>query len=117
MIDIISNSNIKNNSDLVHNLNSINITYDFCLISFDVTSIFTRVPVNKLLNFLREELPRRNFPIPAAKIIELIKLCIVDIKFQCSGNFYKQIFGMGNPLSPVLCNILWNFLKLRFYLE
>ena len=48
----ISNSNIKNNTNLVHKLNSINITYDFSLISFDVTSLFTRVPVNKLFDFL-----------------------------------------------------------------
>ena len=116
LVGTISNSNIKNNTDLVHKLNSINITYDFSLISFDVTSLFTRVPVNKLLEFLREELPRHIFPIPAAKIIELIRLCIVDTKFQCGGNFYKQIFGMGmgNPLSPVLSNIFMEFFEITF---
>ena len=116
LIGTISSSNIKNNVDLVHKLNTINITYDFSLISFDVTSLFTRVPVNDLLDFLRGELPKHNFSIPAAKIIELIKLCIIDTKFQCGGKYYKQIFGMGmgNPLSPVLSNIFMEFFEITF---
>ena len=117
LIGSISNSNIVNNVDLLDKLARIEFNYDFKLVSFDVTSLFTRVPICDLLEFLTEELLKHDFPIDSDNIIELIKLCIVDAKFQFTGSFYKQTFGMqmGNPLSPVLSNIFMEFFFRKFY--
>ena len=104
----ISDSHIKNNVDLVQKLNHLDLNLDnFKLISFDVKSLFTKVPVNDLLDFLVDELPKYNFDLDSFKIIELIKLCILNCKFSFNDQFYEQIFGMamGNPLSPLLANI------------
>ena len=102
----ISSYNIKNNVHIIHRLQAIDVTYDFCLISFDVRS---------LLAFLSEELPEHNFPISADKLMDLVKLCFVEKIFQCSGRFHKQIFGKGmeNPLSPVLSNILMEYFETK----
>ena len=111
----ISNSNIKNNVDLVDKLNNLNLNFSFKIVSFDVTSLFTKVPVDDLLDFLKEELESKNLPLPAITVIELIKLCIKDSKFIFNGKFYSQKFGMamGNPLSPLLSNLYMEFFETK----
>ncbi|XP_076031987.1 uncharacterized protein LOC143019896 [Oratosquilla oratoria] len=56
----ISEANVKNNTDLINKLNRLEIDYDFKIITFDVTSLLTRVPVNDLLEILTEELSHHN---------------------------------------------------------
>ena len=115
IIGTISNSNVKNNVDLVDRLNNLNLNFDFKIVSFDVTSLFTKVPVDDLLEFLKEELDKIALPLPSSSIIDLIKLCIKDSKFGFNGKFYSQKFGMamGNPLSPVLSNLYMEFFEAR----
>ena len=90
-------------------------SYDYILVSFDVTSLFTKVPINDLLNFLKPELDNNseNFPLNSDTIIELIKICVIDSKFTFNEKYYKQKFGlsMGNPLSPVLSNLYMEFFE------
>lgn len=113
LIGTISNSNIKNSVDLVGKLKNLNINHDFKLVSFDVQSLFTKVPVDDLLNFLSDTLDSTPLPFPKDVIIELIKLCIKDCKFEFNGKYYAQQFGMamGNPLSPVLSNLYMEFFE------
>ena len=97
----ISSSNIKHNVDLVEKLNNLNINYPFKMISFDVVSLFTKVPVDDLLEYLSEFLSNFDLELPTESIIELIKLCICDSVFTFEDKFYVQKFGMamGNPRS------------------
>ena len=115
LVGNISHTTVKNNVDLVEKLNDVNVNFDFKLVSFDVTSLFTRVPVHDLLSFLSEELDNFDLPFPSDMIIELIKLCIIDSKFVFQEKFYIQKFGMamGNPLSPVLSNLYMEYYEKR----
>ena len=82
--------------------------------SFDVVSLFTKVPIDDLLSLLPElnklDLPHSNYV-----IIELIKLCKKDCKFEFNSKYHAQKFGMamGNPLSPVLSNLYMEFFESR----
>ena len=85
------------------------------MVSFDVVSLFTKVPVNDLLDFLKEELENYDLPLSITKIIDLVRLCIIDCKFCFNDEFYVQKFGMamGNPLSPDLSNIYMEYFEKR----
>ena len=114
LLGSISESHIKNSTDLIDKLNKIPYHYNkFKLISFDVCSLFTKVPVNDLINFLSNELNIKPLPFNTHKIIRLIKLCTLNNKFVFNDVFYEQCFGMamGGPLSPLLANIYMEFFE------
>ena len=62
------------------------------LTCFDVNSLFTKVPIDDLLQFLSDKLHDIYLPIANNIFISLIRLCIVDNTFTFNGCFYKQIF-------------------------
>ena len=67
MVGTISDSNIKDNVDFVNKLNNTSISFEFKIVSFDVTSLFTKVPVDDLLPSLSVVLPNYNLPLPSEK--------------------------------------------------
>ena len=114
LVGTISTSHIRNSCDLVEKLKSVRQS-NFQLISFDVNSLFTKVPVHDLLEFLREILENYDLPVDSDICIKLIELCVVDNVFSAEGEFYKQTFGfaMGNPLSPILSNLYMEYFETR----
>ena len=113
----ISGSHLTNNMDLINKLKQIEIDCNSRLISFDVTSLFTKVPIDDLLHFLYSELTQFNLPLSNYITINLIKLCVSNCKFVFNNEFYVQKFGMamGNPLSPLLSGLYMEFFE-RLYL-
>ena len=80
------------------------------LLSLDVVSLFTNVPVNYALESIKlrwveiqqfTTVPEQNFMI-------MLELVLSSTFFAYKGRFYKQRFGlpMGSPLSPVVANIV-----------
>ena len=116
LLGTISGSHIYNSQDLVDKLNTITFCPTDSLVSFDVCSLFTKVPIDSILEYLSNELVHHELPLPVSHIISLTRLCICDCKFIFNGEFYQQIFGMamGNPLSPLLSNLYMEFFEKRF---
>lgn len=104
----IYSAHIVNSVDFANKISRINLNTGKML-SLDVDSLFTRVPIEDILAILEEKLPDLNLdlPISLSKFIKLIKLCISDSVFRVGDDYYRQVYGMGmgNPLSPILCNL------------
>ena len=68
------------------------------LVSFDVVSLFTKVPIKEALEHIAETF--------SPDITNLFRHCLTTSYFQWNGNFYQQDDGvaMGSPLSPVIAN-------------
>ena len=76
------------------------------LVSFDVKSLFTNVPVDDALVAIEQVMKSINdedLPIPKEDYLKLVKLCMKFGCFSYNDEEYVQISGlaMGSPLSPV----------------
>jgi retron-type reverse transcriptase len=79
---------------------------DGTLISFDVVSLFTKIPLNEAILVVKEVID-----LETAKLAEV---CLCSTFFSYQGEFYEQTSGvaMGSPLSPIVANLFMeNFEK------
>ena len=114
-VGTVSDSFILNSEDLTNKIKTLNLNYRYKLVSFDVKSLFTNVPLDDILNFLPEIIGEELDGIPCTKIVELIKLCVENSCFTFNGEFFSQTFGiaMGNPLSPILANLYMEYFETK----
>ena len=111
LVGQISSSNVSNSVDLIDKIRD---HHEPCkLISFDVNSLFTKVPVQDVLSFINNDLHKLDLPVSNDVFLKLIELCVLDSVFSAQGKFYRQTFGfaMGNPLSPVLSNLYMEYFE------
>ena len=87
------------------------------LISFDVVSLFTKIPVDLAVKVAEERLREdaslgQRTSLPVEDIIHLLSFCLKTMQFTY-GTYYQQVFGtaMGSPVSAVIANMVmetWN---------
>ena len=105
-------SYIKNTKELIDKLKEVEIGVDEVLMSFDVQSLFTSVPVNDALAAVSKRLRnddsvKQRTGMADETIMTSLKLCLGITAFQFRGNPYELEDGpaMGSPVSPVVANI------------
>ena len=84
------------------------------MVSYDVTALFTCIPVNEMINIIEERL-HNDATLPTCKrtnlsmdqIVELLRFLLTTTYFQYGGEFYNQLEGaaMGSPISPLTAYI------------
>ena len=84
---------------------------DVYLCSFDISSLFTNVPLKETIGICAEALckdPSSAPPIPQAVFIEVMESATSSVEFSFNNTMYKQTDGvaMGSPLDPALANWL-----------
>ena len=86
--------------------------YDI-LVSYDVSSLFTNVPLNETIEIQAEKAftnnwfnETHNLDITKSDLTELLRLATKDQLFQFDGRLYEQVHGvaMGSPLGPLMAN-------------
>ena len=93
------------------------------MVSFDVRSLFTNVPLNKTIDICLDRLyrgdPGIKPSIPEDTLRELLKLCVCENTFVLNGKIYQQIDGvaMGSSLGPLLANIYMAHLEEEYFLK
>ena len=83
-----------------------------CLSSYDVTSLFTSVPIDPALNIIKDLLEKDEklndrTALLVQDIIELLGFCLHNTYFSFQNKFYEQIesAAMGSPVSPIVANL------------
>ena len=109
---------VMNSTKFVERLQEARIGPEDLLVSFDVTSLFTQVPIDEALEVVRARLTKDptlmdRTCIPVPQLVELIELCLRSTYFQFQNNFFEQIDGtpMGSPLSPIIANLFMEDLE------
>ena len=84
------------------------------LVSFDVESLFTNVPVEEFITIIKGRLQHditveKRTSLSRNTIVDLRNLCLrfTYFQFQYQGEFYQHIdkAAMGSPVSPIVANI------------
>ena len=86
------------------------------MISFDVRSLFTNVPLDETIATILQKVyveKKIKTSIPKPILKELLLLYTKHLHFRFNGKIYTQIDGvaMGSPLGPLLANIFMISLK------
>ncbi|XP_018346175.1 PREDICTED: uncharacterized protein LOC108750859 [Trachymyrmex septentrionalis] len=110
-------SHIKNSFELVEKLKRLHTTDQYKLISLDVKSLFTNVPVDIAIDCINEHWTyvAGDCPLPREEFVGAIRFILDSTFFSFNNNFYKQSYGtpMGSPLSPVIADLTGRKLKTR----
>jgi hypothetical protein len=89
---------IINSKAFIQKLHTINLQEADILVSFDIASLLTKVPLEDTLQLLSEHV--HNYT------IALIRQVLTTAYFLYDGTFYDQSdsVAMGSPLAPVIAN-------------
>ena len=103
---------IVNSEDFVNKIAELEVPPGQKLVSYDVSSLFTSIPINEAIPVVRaklesdQSLPDR-CPLDISQLSVLLEMCLSSTYFTFQGEFYKQKKGaaMGSPISPVVANL------------
>ena len=89
-----------------------------CLSSYDVSALFTSVPVDPALNIIKDLLEKdhtlkERTVLAVSDIILLLEFCLKNTYFSFQDQFYEQVEGaaMGSPVSPIVANLYVEYLE------
>ena len=87
---------------------------DDLLVSYDVSSLFTNVPVDETIRILVDKAFEREWfntkyhlHLKRSELTTLLNLAVKNQLFQLDGQLYEQVdgVGMGSPLGPLMANV------------
>ena len=86
------------------------------MVSFDVSSLFTNVPLNETIDLCCEMWQNNvssNTTLDVVAFRKLLKFATSNVRFLFNENWYEQIDGvaMGSPLAPTLASIFLSKLE------
>ena len=114
-----SSHHVHNTRDFIEYIKDVRLRQGECIISYDVTALFTSVPIQPVLNIIQQRLAKekdlqKRTSMTIKQIISLLEFCLNSTSFDSQGQYYQQVEGaaMGSPLSPIVANIFMeNFEK------
>ena len=103
---------VMNNKDFLENIKDIKLQPDGCMMSFDVSALFTSIPIDPAIDTIRKQLEedqdlKKRTSMTVDHIISLLEFCLKNTYFSFQGRYYEQTEGaaMGSPISPLVANI------------
>ena len=110
------NNSVKNTTELVTALNTLQMKPSFRLVSFDVTNMYTNIPIIEAINTIENNLKSNNSVKEIEEIVRLLRVVLTQNVFQFDNKIYTQREGlaMGSPLSGLIADIFINALENAF---
>ena len=109
---------INSTQDFVEQAKHFKLESGECLSSYDVSALFTSVPIDPALNIIKDLLVKDNTlkertVMEVEDIILLLEFCLKNTYFSFQGQFYEQVEGaaMGSPVSPIVANLYMEYLE------
>ncbi len=103
---------VNNSTEFTEKLYYTNIDDDEIMVSFDVVSLFTAIPVDRACEHIRNKLNKdttlkRRTKLSIDDIIKLLRFTLSNSFFTYNKETYKQIHGcaMGSPVSLIVANL------------
>ena len=104
-----SRHKLQSTENFINAIKTVQIPHDHKLVSFDVKSLFTSIPLQLALDCTETAINNSTFklPLPTNDIMDLLNLCLTSTYFQYNGKHYKQLHGtaMGSPVSLVVAEL------------
>ena len=104
---------VKNSEEFVKFVSGQRLKEDELVVSFDVISLFTSVPVGMAVDVVREKLSetqewKKHTKLTEENVCHLLLFVLDNTYFKFKGQYYRQISGcaMGSPVSAVLAELV-----------
>ena len=107
---------IKSTSDFITHIKGKNIPNSFKLISFDVTSLFTNVPLDVMIDVILKQIFDKNevkTNIPKQQMRDLLLLCTRNVHFICNGRhiYTSRRCGNGFAVGSSACRYIYGWIR------
>lgn len=115
--NIVNQNNyyIKDSVDFKNKIKNVTLPNDYTLISLDVVSLYTNVPLNLAREIIIKKWNKINkyTDIPLDEFLEAVELTLKSTYFMYGDRFYKQIEGcaMGASISSVIAQLVMEDLE------
>ena len=108
---------LRSSDELLVQLSELKLRPEQCLISLDVESLFTNVPIASTINIILNAVYEHStIPPPNIQkqvLEQLLHICTSETPFKHNGQVYKQINGvsMGSPLGPTFADFYMSYVE------
>ena len=115
-----SASHVRNSAEFATFIAGQSLPRGTLLVSFDVVSLFTKVPVDLAVKGAHERLSMdtsliERTSLSADQVVKLLRFCLDATFLAYRGDFYQQTFGtaMGSPVSVTVANLIMEDVEQR----
>lgn len=106
--------NVKDSFDFASEFNNFQLPPHYVVISLDVVSLFTNIPLDMVIQIIQEKWQTIDLvcSFNQEQFIQIINFIFNNTYFSFNDKFFKQIFGtpMGSPLSPIIATMVMDSL-------
>ena len=110
--------NINSTQDFVEQVRHITLVPGECLSSYDVSALFTLIPIDPALQIIKDLLEKdptlKDRTIMGVKdFILLLEFCLKNTYFSFQSQFFEQDEGaaMGSPISPIVASLYMEYME------
>ena len=100
---------VHNTQDFIQSIEDIKLQDHECMMSYDVHSLFTSIPIDPAITIIRKHLEQdkdlhQRTNMTVNHICCLLEFCLKNTYFQYKYRYYEQTEGaaMGSPISPIV---------------